>query len=159
MWITGPDLATRHVDHPVPLTQTGLHCWQGCLCTAMHAPAAGRNCEWQRQENTKKVWPEWKALLINDGSTLFLFALGNESTPVTSKYCEVVKIYTRPVSFHFPMQTKKCTSILIFMLKRQITPKSQKINVYFFVKWPVSFIGKYLPRFSYASSQANDIGV
>ena len=37
-----------------------------------------------------------------------------------------------PVSFHFPKQTQKCTSILIFMLKRQITPKIQKfLNVNF----------------------------
>ena len=36
------------------------------------------------------------------------------------------KIYTQPVSFHFPLQTNKCTSILIFMLKWQITPKNKK---------------------------------
>ena len=36
------------------------------------------------------------------------------------------KIYLWPVSFHFPMQTKKCTSILTFMLKWQITPKYLK---------------------------------
>ena len=36
------------------------------------------------------------------------------------------KIYTRPVSFLFPNANKKCTSILIFMLKRQIKPKKSK---------------------------------
>ena len=42
------------------------------------------------------------------------------------------KIYMRPVSFHFPMQIKS-TSILIFMLERQITPKKwKKINVNFY---------------------------
>ena len=44
------------------------------------------------------------------------------------------KIYKWPVYFHFPMQTKKCTSILtcISMLKRQITPKSKKTQCQFF---------------------------
>ena len=62
-------------------------------------------------------------------------------------------IYTVLVFFYFPMQTKKCTSILIFMLKRQITPKKSKRSM------PVSFIGKCLPQFSYASSQVNAMGV
>ena len=49
------------------------------------------------------------------------------------------KINTRPVSFHFPIQIKK---------------------VYFNqCQWPMSFIVKYLPRFSYASLQANDIRI
>ena len=39
----------------------------------------------------------------------FLFTLGNERTLVTCKSWEArsSKFYTRPVSFHFPMQTKK----------------------------------------------------
>ena len=49
--------------------------------------------------------------LFKDWSTLFLFTLGNERTLVTCKSCEErsysQKIYTRPMSFHFPMQTKK----------------------------------------------------
>ena len=35
------------------------------------------------------------------------------------------KICTPPVSFHFPMQTKKCTIIHIFMLKQWKTPKKK----------------------------------
>ena len=67
----------------------------------------------------------------------------------------------QPVSFHFPMQRKKCTSILIFMLKGPITPKKskKKINADFSVMWTVAFIGKYLPQFSYASLQAIAMGV
>ena len=43
------------------------------------------------------------------------------------------KIYTRPVSFHFPVQTKKkCTSILIFMLNRRKTPKKSKKSMSIF---------------------------
>ena len=43
------------------------------------------------------------------------------------------KIYTWPLSFHFPMQTKKCTSILIFMLTRWQNPKKSK-NQYQFLR-------------------------
>ena len=63
-------------------------------------------------------------------------ALGNDRTLVTCKPCEAQKrfskIYTPLVFFffHFQIQTKKCTLILIFMLKGQIhvTPKSRKKN-------------------------------
>ena len=37
---------------------------------------------------------------------IFLFALGNERTPVTCKSCEEQSTSQRGV-FHFPMQTKK----------------------------------------------------
>ena len=106
----------------------------------------------------------------------YMYALGNESTLVackslrsTSQYLHVTSVLSAwSASQRFTRnqgpsiskcKQKKCTSILIFTRKWQITPKSRKINVNFFVTWPVSFIGKYLPRFSYASSQANDIGV
>ena len=94
-----------------------------------------------------------------------LFALGNERTLVTCKSSRFSKIYTRPVSFHFPMQTKKCSSILKFMLEWQITPKNKKNQCQFFSE-PGRMSGKLIGHMtsvfrwiSYASSQANDIGV
>ena len=54
---------------------------------------------------------------------------------------------------------QKCTSILIFMLKRRKPHKSRKNQCQFSVTRPVSFIGKYLPQFSYASLQAKAMGL
>ena len=52
---------------------------------------------------------------LKDWSTLFVcFALH--------------KIYMWPMPFHFPIQTWKCTSILLFILKGQITPKKVEKN-------------------------------
>ena len=46
------------------------------------------------------------------------------------------------------------------IVKRDFAPlKNRKINVNFSVTWPVAFIGKCLPKFSYASLQANAMGV
>ena len=52
--------------------------------------------------------------------------------PVSCHFEALHMIYTWPVSFHFPMQTKKCTSIIIFMLKQQISLKSKKKSMSFF---------------------------
>ena len=55
---------------------------------------------------------------------------------------------------------KKCTSILIFILKWQITPLNvEKIHVDFSVTRPLAFKYMYLPPFSYASLQSKALGV
>ena len=53
------------------------------------------------------------------------------------------------------------TTVTQLVWSKQSTndPKVEKINVNFFFTWPVAFIGKYLPQFSYASLQANAMGV
>ena len=64
---------------------------------------------------------------------LVLFALGNERTLVRCKSCEALLKdlhATSVLSFH--NAKKKCSSILIFMLKRQITPKSRKKSMWIF---------------------------
>ena len=64
---------------------------------------------------------------------------------------------------------KKCPFISQFKQKVYFNPyiyakamknpkNSKKNNINFSVTWPVSFIGKYLPQFSYASLQANTMG-
>ena len=50
------------------------------------------------------------------------------------------------------VQTRKCTSILIFMIKRQKTPKKAKKSLTFFFRHVTS---AYLPQFSSASLQAS----
>ena len=99
-----------------------------------------------------------KMHVSKDWSTLFSFALGNERTLVTCKSCEARSASQRFTRDQCPFvshcKRKKCTSILIFMLKWWKTPKCRNINVNFSVTWPVSFIGKYLPQISYASLQA-----
>ena len=70
-----------------------------------------------------------------------------------------LKIYARQISFHFPMQQKKGTSILIFMLKRWKTPKKSKNQCHFFRHVTSVFHWKNLPQSSYVSLQANAMGV
>ena len=70
------------------------------------------------------------------------------------------KIYTQPVSFHFQMQKKEVKFNPYIYAKVTNNPqKFEKNQCQFLVTWLESFIGNYLPRFLYASSQANDIGV
>ena len=64
------------------------------------------------------------------------------------------KIYMRSVSFHFSMQTKKCTSILIFILKQQIIHKKSKNQCQFFRHMIIGIHWKIFAQFSYASLQA-----
>ena len=90
----------------------------------------------------------------------FLFALGNECERVTSKYCEVrsasQRITRDPCPLTSQMQTKKLFPILIFMKKRQITPKQSKKSMSIFPsRDPLVFIKKYLSQLFYASLQAN----
>ena len=101
---------------------------------------------------------------FKDWSTLFLFALGNERTLVTCKSCEARSASQRLTCDQCPFvsqcnKTKRCTSILIFMLKRQITPKSRKNQCQIFGHLTGVFHWKIFATVSYASSQSNDIGV
>ena len=65
--------------------------------------------------------------ILKDWSTLFLFASENERARITCKSCEgrsTSPSFTRdPCPFIPQYKLKKCTSILIFMLERQITSK------------------------------------
>ena len=56
--------------------------------------------------------------------------------------------------FIFQCKKTNCISILKFMLNRLITHKNKtKINVKLSVMWPLAFIRKFLPQFSYVSLQ------
>ena len=73
---------------------------------------------------------------IKDWGTLFLFALGNERTLVTCKSCEVQSASQGFTCDQCPFisqcKRKKCTSILIFMLKRWKNHKKSKKSMSIF---------------------------
>ena len=79
----------------------------------------------------------YKPEIVEDSSALLSFALGNEKTLVTCKFCEALLKDLHTTSFlSFPNANEQ---ILIFMLKRWKTLKSRKSNVSFSVTWPVLY--------------------
>ena len=63
-----------------------------------------------------------RALVRNSAFVLFVLYLEMKGHGSRVNLVKREALHT-PVSFHFPIQRKKCSSILIFMLKRQITHK------------------------------------
>ena len=76
------------------------------------------------------------------------------------KHEDLLKYFYVTCVLSFPSANKKVyINPYIYAKATNYPKKVEKPHVNFSVMWPVAFIGKYLPQFSYASWQANAMGV